>query len=38
MNPNLKWKWLFIFGVILLCIYGLFGLPEFPTSLAAAKP
>ncbi|HJY87378.1 MAG TPA: protein translocase subunit SecD [Candidatus Acidoferrales bacterium] len=37
MNPNLKWKALFILAIVLLCLYGLFGLPQFPTSLAAAK-
>ncbi len=37
MNPNLKWKVLFIVGVIVACIYGLFGLPTFPTSWAQAK-
>jgi preprotein translocase subunit SecD len=37
MNPNLKWKALFIFAVILFCIYFLFGYPVFPTSLAQAK-
>ncbi len=37
MNPNLKWKVLFIVGVILACIYGLFGLPTFPTSWAQVK-
>src|SRR6266849_8615544 len=26
MNPNLKWKALFILAVILFCIYGLLGL------------
>jgi len=30
MNPNLKWKALFIFAVILFCIYFLFGYPVFP--------
>jgi preprotein translocase subunit SecD len=34
MNPNLKWKVLFILLVILGCIYGLIGLPTFPTSVA----
>ena len=34
MNPQLKWKFIFILIVILLCIYGLVGLPQFPTSLA----
>src|SRR2546426_6477011 len=37
MNPNLKWKALFIVAVILLCLYGLLGLPEFPTSWGQAK-
>src|SRR5579864_4016081 len=37
MNPNLKWKVIFIVVVILGCIYGLVGLPTFPTSLADLK-
>jgi len=37
MNPQLKWKFVFILIVILLCIYGLIGLPDFPTSLQAVK-
>lgn len=37
MNPNLKWKALFISAVILLCIYSVIGYPEFPTSLTALK-
>ena len=37
MNPNLKWKVLFISLVILGCIYGLIGLPTFPTSVADLK-
>ena len=37
MNPNVKWKVAFILGVILLCFYGLVGLPDFPTSLSAVK-
>jgi preprotein translocase subunit SecD len=37
MNPNLKWKALFIFAVILLCIYSVIGYPDFPTSLTALK-
>jgi preprotein translocase subunit SecD len=32
MNPNLKWKALFIVLVILGCVYGVLGLPSFPTS------
>src|SRR2546421_6540563 len=37
MNPNRKWKALFIFAVILFCIYFLFGYPVFPTSVARMK-
>jgi preprotein translocase subunit SecD len=37
MNPNLKWKALFIAAVILACLYGLLGLPTFPTSWADVK-
>jgi protein-export membrane protein SecD len=37
MDPNLKWKAVFIVTVILVCFYGLFGLPSFPTSLAQVK-
>jgi preprotein translocase subunit SecD len=37
MNPNLKWKAIFIALVIVGCIYGLIGLPTFPTSLAQIK-
>jgi preprotein translocase subunit SecD len=37
MNPNLKWKALFILAVILFCIYFLIGYPTFPTSLAQVK-
>src|SRR5713226_8307333 len=37
MNPNLKWKALFIVAIILGCVYGLVGLPTFPTSLAQVK-
>ena len=37
MNPNLKWKAIFIAVVILLCVYGLLGLPTFPTSVADLK-
>ncbi len=32
MNPNLKWKALFIVAVILVCVYVLIGTPTFPTS------
>src|SRR5258708_1563816 len=37
MNPNLKWKALFILAVILLCIYGLIGLPTFTSAVAQVK-
>lgn len=37
MNANLKWKVMFIAGVILACIYGLIGRPKFPTSYADIK-
>jgi preprotein translocase subunit SecD len=37
MNPNLKWKVVFIALVILGCIYGLVGLPVFPTSVGQLK-
>ncbi len=37
MHPNLKWKAVFIVVVILGCIYGLFGVPTFPTSGADLK-
>lgn len=32
MDSNLKWKALFITVVVLICLYGLFGRPSFPTS------
>jgi preprotein translocase subunit SecD len=37
MNPNLKWKGLFILAVIVFCLYFLFGYPTFPTSFAQVK-
>ena len=37
MNPNLKWKAVFIAVVIIGCVYGLLGLPTFPTSVADVK-
>src|ERR1700689_5854483 len=37
MNPNLKWKVIFIVLVVVGCIYGLVGLPVFPTSLTQIK-
>src|SRR5215813_881513 len=37
MNPNLKWKALFIVAVIVLCIAFVAGMPNLPTSLTALK-
>jgi preprotein translocase subunit SecD len=37
MNPNLKWKVLFIVAVVLICLYTVIGLPTFPTSPAQVK-
>jgi preprotein translocase subunit SecD len=32
MDSNLRWKAIFILVVVLVCLYGLFGIPSFPTS------
>jgi preprotein translocase subunit SecD len=37
MNPNLKWRAIFILAVIVGCVYFLFFWPVFPTSLAQLK-
>jgi preprotein translocase subunit SecD len=37
MNPNLKWKVVFIIAVVVICIYMVVGLPTFPTSAAQLK-
>src|SRR5271157_5137902 len=37
MNPNLKWKAISILAIVLLCLYFIFGLPNFPTSFATLK-
>jgi preprotein translocase subunit SecD len=37
MNSQLKWKFVLIAAAILLCIYGVIGLPVFPTSLGQVK-
>src|ERR1700686_396966 len=37
MNTNLKWKAIFILGVILVCIVGLIGIPDAPKSLSLVK-
>ncbi len=34
MDSNLKWKAIFILAVVVICLYGLFGFPSFPTSWA----
>ena len=37
MGSQLKWKFIFIAGVILVCAFGLVGLPQFPTSAGQVK-
>src|SRR3990170_2488513 len=37
MNRNLRWRAVLIAAVILLCVYGLIGMPTLPTSLAQAR-
>src|SRR4051812_28414144 len=37
MNSNMKWKVVFIALVLLLCVWGLVGLPAFPKSLDQLK-
>ena len=37
MNPNLKWKIIFILAVVLICFYSIFCYPTFPTSFAQLK-
>ena len=37
MNPNIKWKALFIVLVIVACVYGLLGIPNAPTSLTQMR-
>ena len=37
MNSQLRWKFIFIGGVIVFCIFGLVGMPELPTSLRQVK-
>jgi preprotein translocase subunit SecD len=37
MNPNLKWKAISILAIVVLCLYFIFGLPNFPTSFATLK-
>ncbi len=37
MNSNLKWKAISVAAVVLVCLYGLFGLPDFPRSFSMLK-
>src|ERR1700722_4179822 len=37
MNSQLKWKFVFITLVLVACIYGVIGLPAFPTSATQLK-
>src|ERR1035437_3870361 len=37
MNSNLKWKAVFILGVILVCFFGLVGIPDAPKSLSVIR-
>jgi preprotein translocase subunit SecD len=37
MNSQLRWKFTFIGIVLLLCIFGVIGMPAFPTSFSEVK-
>jgi preprotein translocase subunit SecD len=37
MSSQLKWKFVLIAGAVVLCIYGVIGLPAFPTSATQVK-
>ena len=37
MNPQLRWKFILILMVIFICLFGLIGMPQFPTSLTQVK-
>jgi len=37
MTSQLRWKVILILGVVLLCIFGLVGLPDFPRSITQLK-
>ena len=37
MSSQLKWKFVFILVFVLLCIFGIVGMPDFPTSGAQVK-
>jgi preprotein translocase subunit SecD len=37
MSSQLKWKFIFIFIVILICVFGVLGMPTLPTSVTQLK-
>ena len=37
MNPQLKWKFVFIVAVVVVCIFGVIGMPALPTSWVQVK-
>jgi preprotein translocase subunit SecD len=37
MNPQLRWTFILILIVIFICLFGLIGMPQFPTSFAQVK-
>ncbi|MGH9756944.1 MAG: SecDF P1 head subdomain-containing protein, partial [Candidatus Acidiferrales bacterium] len=37
MSSQLRWKFIFISFVILVCVYGVIGLPDFPTSFSQVR-
>ena len=37
MSSQLRWKFIFISFVILVCVYGVIGMPDFPTSFSQVK-
>ena len=37
MSSQLKWKFVFILVFVFLCIFGIVGMPEFPTSWTQVK-
>jgi len=37
MSSELRWKFIFIVIIILLCIFGIIGMPQFPTSARQVK-
>ncbi len=37
MSSDLRWKFIFIAIIILLCVFGIIGMPQFPTSARQVK-